>query len=307
MNKVNLHNFHSHDGLSLLDGTCTPKQYIDAAMEIGLYGQGISNHGNCASVIEYYDYGKKMGYPVTLGEEFYVEEAKVIFADKEVRKTLNKYYHLIVIAKNKKGYQNLMKLSSLAFNLDRFYYRPRICFEDLFENKEGLIVTSACVGGPVGLNIIKGNIEKAHDIAKMFKHELQEDWFIEIETTDLCMDWDSECKKHYHTGKNLQADVNKHLFNISSDLNIEMLIGIDSHMIDPSYKKVQDVAIQTGPSSNGWHFHDTYALKTAEDVWQECQCHHPYISRSQFERMCNKNKLLRIAIYLFRSRVEQYC
>lgn len=292
MKNVKYANFHSHCGASYLDGVGDAKEYIDASIERGIYSAGTTNHGNTASVLHYYDYGKKKGFPVMLGSEFYVEDNTIIFAPEEERKKLNKYYHLIVLAKNKKGYENLIKLSSLSFDPKRFYTRPRISFQDLFENKEGLLVTSACVGGPIASNIVKGNVEKAHNYAQVFKNEFGDDWFIEIETIDISWDWDRDTKLFKRRDFNPQEIANKGLIQIARDLDIPIVIGLDSHMVNKEDKRVQDVAIQTGPSSNGWHFWDTYYLKTVDEMWEECNRVHPYISRDQFELWCNNTTII---------------
>jgi len=283
---IKYHNFHSHDGGSLLDGLCTAKEYIDHAIEIGLYGTGITNHGNCSTILEYYDYGNKLGYPTTLGEEFYIEESDIIFDSSDKKKTLNRYYHLIVIAMNKVGYENLMKLSSLAFDPARFYYRPRITFDDLIENKEGLICTSACIAGPITKNILSNSMDKAYSYAKKMKNVFGENWYLEIEAIDIRMQWSSKDKCFFDCGRNDQEIANKGVIQIANDLNIPVVIGLDSHMTKPELKKIQDVAIQTSISSKGWHFYDTYSMKTPEEVWDNCKKIHPYITRSMFEDMC---------------------
>lgn len=280
-------NFHSHDGYSYLDGTGNAKQYMAKAQDKNLYCQGISNHGVTSSVLEWYDTAKKMDYRTTLGQEFYVEADEVIFAPQEERKNLNKYYHLILIAKNRKGYQNLMALSSLGFDEKRFYTRPRVSFKDIFEHREGLICTSGCVIGPIAKNILDGNLDKAYNYAKLFQAMFGEDFFLEIEAADLSMQWDRGNRCFYQSQTNMQDDCNRTMVKLGKFLNIPIVLGQDSHLVDIKDKTVQDITMQTRPGADGWHFYNAYYVRSVPEMWEDCQKYHPYITEELFVKMCD--------------------
>lgn len=282
---------HNHSHYSMLDGIGSSKQYVKACMERDIHAFALTDHGTCAGLLDFYEEGRKKGFKIILGEEFYIEDTEVVFASPEVRKQkeYHKYYHLIVLAKNRVGYENLLKLSSLAYSPDRFYHRPRITFDDLFQNKEGLIVTSACIIGPVAENILLNKVEKAWEYARRFKQEFGDDWYLEIEADDLSWDWDSKLQTFVQKGFNPQNVANLKILEIGCDLQIPVVIGVDAHMVNKEDKPVQDVALRaySGNSNNRWVFYNTYYLKTGEEIWEAVQKNHPYITRQQFEGMCN--------------------
>lgn len=283
---------HNHDGYSLLDGLGSAPEYIKACKEKGIYAFGITNHGNTSAILQYYEEGRKQGYKTLLGEEFYIEESEVVYAE-DKKSQANRYYHLVVLAKNDVGYKNLVQLSSLAYSSDRFYYRPRITFDDLFKYKEGLICTSACIGGPIAKNILNDNIPKAKELAKKMKEEFKEDWFLEMEMINVAHDWDYKEKKFVSLGKNLQEIANKGIIQIGRELDIPIIVAIDAHMVNKEDKIYQDIAIKTAKSNNsGWHFHDAHYLQSVDELWDECQQYHSYITRDMFETYCKNTVVI---------------
>lgn len=132
-------NLHTHTDYSLHDGFCKVPELVAKAKELGYPALAITDHGTCSGLIDFYQECKKQGVKPILGCEFYLaSEITVNGCDT---------YHLVILAKDIKGYRNMMKLDTYAH--EHFYRKPRISFEALEEYKEGLICTTACVAGPL--------------------------------------------------------------------------------------------------------------------------------------------------------------
>lgn len=155
---------HVHSEYSLLDGANRIKDLPVRAKELGMDSIAITDHGVMYGVIDFYKACKKEGIKPIIGCEVYVANRSRF--DKEAGIDGNN--HLILLAKNKQGYQNLMKLVSLGF-VDGFYYKPRIDKEILQKYHEGLICCSACLAGEVNQAILKEDKEKAKVAALWFK------------------------------------------------------------------------------------------------------------------------------------------
>lgn len=278
---------HNHDGYSFLDGFSKPREWIQAGIDKGIYALAITNHGNLCSALEWYHIGKKLGYKTIIGQEFYIEDKEVVFAGEEERKKLNRYYHMIVLAKNNKGYQNLLRLSTLANDLDRFYYKPRITFDDLIEYQDGLIVTSACQSGFLSRNILNKKIDKAYEYAKLLKNKI-EHFYIEILDADTSIDWNREKKELINLGYNPQEKVNIANIQIANELSIPLTIAIDAHIINKEDKKLQDISIKT-LSSREETYSQPYYLKTFEELEENIKIKHPYLLEL-FPRLCQNTR-----------------
>jgi len=145
---VHLHN-HSH--YSLLDGATQINDMIARAVEFKMPALALTDHGVLFGAIEFYKSAKKAGIKPIIGCEMYVAKGK--------RNEKNEYNHLTVLAKNYTGYKNLIKLVSIA-HLEGYYYKPRVDFDLLSENHDGLIVLSGCLSSPVSEPIVNGDIER---------------------------------------------------------------------------------------------------------------------------------------------------
>ena len=136
---------HVHTEYSLLDGSARIKELISRVKELGMDSIAITDHGAAYGVVDFYKEAVSQGIKPILGSEVYV--AKRSLYDKEPGID-NEYYHLVLLAKNMKGYKNLIKIVSKGF-IDGFYYKPRVDHETIKKYSEGLIVLSACLGGEV--------------------------------------------------------------------------------------------------------------------------------------------------------------
>ena len=147
---------HVHTEYSLLDGAIRCKEYIKFAKENGFEAVSITGHGNMCGAMELYRAGKDSQFKVLIGCEFYVYHGDITNKNPNDKKL----YHLVLIAKNNEGYQNLVKLVSTA-HIDGFYYHPRINRELLEKHSEGLICLSACIAGDIPQAILNRDYDEA--------------------------------------------------------------------------------------------------------------------------------------------------
>jgi len=150
---------HVHSEYSLLDGLSPIPSLLSRVKETGMDSLAVTDHGVMYGVIDFYKAAKEQGVKPIVGMEGYITSGDL--HDRPERAKLNNY-HLLLLAKNKVGYQNLMKLASIA-HLEGYYYRPRFDRKTLKEYSEGLIVTSACPLGEVGQSLIKGTYNEAKE------------------------------------------------------------------------------------------------------------------------------------------------
>jgi len=174
---------HNHTHYSLLDGACTVDGLVDAAAENNMSAVALTDHGVLFGLMEFYRKAKQKGIKPILGCELYVARGsrfdRGIETNSSGRKLKN-YSHLIILAKNKTGYKNLMKLSSIG-HTEGFYYKPRIDIEALREHREGLVALSACAGGVVASPLINDGYDAAYNAAREFKDIFDEDFYLELQ------------------------------------------------------------------------------------------------------------------------------
>ena len=153
---------HVHTEYSLLDGSCKIKELIDRAKELGMQSLAITDHGVMYGVIDFYKAARAAGIKPILGCEVYVAPGSRF--DRELSHGDDRYSHLVLLAENNKGYQNLMKIVSKGF-VEGYYYKPRVDKELLRTYHKGIIALSACLAGEVPRYLTKGMYEEAKDRA----------------------------------------------------------------------------------------------------------------------------------------------
>ena len=168
---------HVHTQYSILDGQSSISNLFDRAEELGMPGLAITDHGNMYGVKEFFKYAAKHpSVKPVIGCEIYVTRGY----DHHLKdKAHSKYYHLILLAKNYKGYCNLMKIVSTA-HIEGMYYRPRVCHEVIEKYHEGLICSSACMVGEVPQYILAGDLEGASNAIEWHKKVFGEDYYLEV-------------------------------------------------------------------------------------------------------------------------------
>ena len=224
----NFVHLHVHSEFSLLDGANRIKDLPVRAKELGMDAIAITDHGAMYGVIDFYKECKKNDIKPIIGCEVYVAPRSRF--DKEPGVD-NHYSHLILLAKDKTGYQNLIKLVSAGF-IDGFYYKPRIDKEILEKYHEGIIALSACLAGEVNQNILNGDMEKAKEVALWFKDLFKDDYYLELQ----------------NNGIKEQVMVNQKLVQLSKELNIPLVATNDAHYLkkEDAYNHEILLCIQTG-------------------------------------------------------------
>ena len=220
---------HVHTEYSLLDGSAKIKELVHRAKELGMSAVAITDHGSMYGAIDFYKAAKEEGIKPIIGCEVYVAPENRF--KKETVNGVN-YYHLVLLAENNEGYQNLIKLVSKGF-LEGYYYKPRIDLELLREYHEGIIAGSACLAGPVSRAILAGNYEKAKDLALEYNEIFgQGNFFLELQ----------------NHGMPEQKIVNEQLIKISRETGIPLIATNDSHYIYKEDDVPHDIllCIQTG-------------------------------------------------------------
>ncbi|MDD4703175.1 MAG: DNA polymerase III subunit alpha [Bacteroidales bacterium] len=203
---------HVHSQYSILDGAASISGLINRAKELSMNALAITDHGNLYGVFDFHTMALKNGIKPLIGSEVYV--ARESRFKKDGRNFSGD--HLILIAKNAKGYQNLMKLSSLSFDPKSFYRTSRIDKELLFEYSEGLICSSACLGGIVPQYILSNNIEDAEKTVQEYKSVFGDDYYLEIQ----------------NHGLEEQAMVKEKIIEIAKKYEVKVIATNDVHYIN---------------------------------------------------------------------------
>lgn len=231
--KMPFTHFHVHSQYSILDGAASISGLIDKAKKDGMTALALTDHGNMFGIKLFYDSCRKKGIKPILGCEAYVARVSLYDQKGPVDRSGE---HLIILAKNLKGYRNLTKLCSLAY-IDGFYYRPRIDKAALEKHHEGLIISSACLGGEICQKIMAGNIEGAEAAALWYKNLFGEDYYLEV------MQHPSGDPKQDADIYNNQILCNKEILRIGAKLDIKVIATNDVHFLNPEDAEAHDLLI----------------------------------------------------------------
>ena len=221
---------HVHTEYSLLDGSNKIKEYVKRVKELGMDSAAITDHGVMYGVIDFYKEAKAAGIKPILGCEVYVAPGSRF--DREQGTGEDRYYHLILLAENNKGYSNLMKIVSRSFT-EGYYYKPRVDDALLREFHEGIIACSACLAGEVARNIVRDDLQAADKAALKYLDIFGEgNFFLELQD-------------HGYAD---QQKVNMALMAMNKRLGIPLVATNDIHYTYDSDVEAHDIllCIQTG-------------------------------------------------------------
>ena len=243
---------HVHTEYSLLDGSSKIKEIVHQAKALGMNSLAITDHGVMYGVIDFYKACLAEGIKPIIGCEVYVAGGSRF--DRE-EKNGARYDHLVLLAENNTGYENLMRLVSLGF-IEGFYYRPRIDFELLEKYHEGLIATSACLAGVVARPLLSVSYEKAKEVAEKYKNLFGPDHFY------------LELQEHESSE---QTILNQALLRMSKELDLPLICTNDVHYTFQSDKEAHDIllCIQTGKKlsdTDRLRYEGEYYLKSPEEM-----------------------------------------
>ena len=204
-----------------MDATIRLPELVKKLQESGMSSCALTDHGNMYGAIKFSNTLKDAGIKPILGCEVYIAPRGM---DKKDFGIDNKYFHLVLLAKNLEGYKNLAKIVSIA-HMEGFYYRPRIDFETLSNYTGGLIALSACLAGPISTPLLIGEYEKALDSAKKYSELFKDNFYIEIQ----------------RNGMEEQELVNKGLLKIAKELSLPIVATCDAHYLNREDAQIQEI------------------------------------------------------------------
>ena len=217
---------HVHTQFSLLDGSSRIPELIKQAKDYGMDALAITDHGAMYGVIDFYKEAKKQGIKPIIGCEVYVAPGSRFDKEKNVHDD-SRYYHLILLAENNEGYQNLMKIVSLGY-IDGFYYKPRVDVELLKKYHKGLIASSACLAGEVSRYLAAGMYEDAKKTALKYEDIFGKgNYFLELQDH----------------GIDAQRTVNAGLIRLSQETGIELIASNDVHYTFKEDAEAHDILL----------------------------------------------------------------
>jgi DNA polymerase-3 subunit alpha len=228
---------HVHTHYSLFDGIATPQEYVDRAVELGMPAIAITDHGSLSGHREMYRAAKEAGIKPILGVEGYICKDRFDHEEKDKEDLLNlNYNHLVILAKNAKGLENLNKLNEIGWT-EGFYKKPRMDWKVLEQYKDGLIITSGCLSGFLCKAIEADNLAVAKEHIKWAKDTFGDDYYIEVMPHN-------------------PAEVNKMLLDLADEFGVTPVVTPDCHHADTSQKEIQELKLIL----------NSYANKTEKDV-----------------------------------------
>ena len=243
---------HNHSEYSLLDGFSRLGDMVNRAQELGQPAIALTDHGNLHGAIEFYQSAKKVGVKPIIGVEAYVADGSLSERNPAKRSP----FHMILLAQNKAGYQNLLKLVT-ASHLEGFYYYARMDREILERYSEGLIVLSGCPSGELARSIKTGDLDAAHETLEWYGNVFQDRYYLEL-------------MMHEHVPG--QAEINDAIIQLSSQTGLPMVVTNDSHYVRRDDHVAQDIltCIQTNSNVKDpkrLHMEDTtYYLRSAAEM-----------------------------------------
>lgn len=226
---------HVHSQYSILDGAAAVVDLVKKAKEDGMTALALTDHGSMFGIKDFHQTCKKFGVKPILGVETYVASRGIHFKDKNEKEDRSGD-HLILLAKNEKGYRNLLKLVTIA-NTEGMYYKPRIDKNLLEKHSEGLIVSSACIGGEIPQHILKGDMKAAEEAIQWFKNIFKDDFYLEIQRHKTA-------EAHLPTEVyDSQLIVNKELIRLGKKYDIKVIATNDSHFTNGEDADAHDLLI----------------------------------------------------------------
>lgn len=227
---MNFTHLHVHSHYSLLDGLATIDELLERAKELGMNSLALTDHGAMYGIIEFYTKAKEKGIKPIIGCELYLAPRSLRDKNPQLDSSL---YHVVLLAKDKIGYQNLLKLVSIG-HLEGFYYKPRVDRETLRQFSQGLIALSSCLQGEIPRALLAKNMEKAKKLIAEYQDIFgKENFFLELQ---------------HHPEIPDQVLVNQSLWQLSQELAVSAIITCDCHYSRVEDKEAHEIllSVQTG-------------------------------------------------------------
>jgi len=272
MSKNKFVHLHVHTEYSLLDGLSNIKKLVNRTKELGMDSLAITDHGNLYGAIDFYKECKKKEVKPIIGIEGYLTNVKI---DERPERAKIKNFHLLLLAKNYEGYQNLIKLISEA-HLKGYYYRPRFDRDTLIKYSKGLVCSSACLQGEVAQALIEDNFDKAKNTAQWYLDIFGKDYYLEIQRHEyekyLNTVTNSTLKTDLMNSQEDEDKTTKGMIKLSRLLGIPIVATNDVHYITKEEAEAQDalVCIATGKNVSDIkrlrYISPTFYLRSPEEM-----------------------------------------
>ncbi len=247
---------HVHSQYSILDGAASVSGLVTKAKADGMGALALTDHGNMFGVKDFHETCKKNDIKPILGVETYVASRGIKFKDKNEKEDRSGD-HLILLAKNDKGYRNLLKLVTIA-NTEGMYYKPRIDKDLLEKYSEGLIVSTACLGGEVPQLIMKGDLTGAKETINWYKSVFGEDFYLEVQRHPAA---DPELRQDVY---DKQVSVNKVLIGLAKEHNVKLIATNDVHFVNQEDADAHDLLICL---NTGKDLDDPSRMRYTKEEW----------------------------------------
>lgn len=280
---------HVHSYYSLMDGLNSPAELCQAALDAGQTAIAITDHGTLSSHREMQIAAKNLGIKPILGVEAYISPTDRFDRSSKTDKSIQAYNHIILLAKNKKGLENINTLQEIAWN-EGFYHKPRIDKEILREYAEGIIVLSGCLNGLISKAIAKGDMSEARLMLKDFKKTFQEDFYVEVQSHN-------------------PLEINNALLDLADELGIKSVATGDAHFAKEEDRVLEEALLILSTSPKIDKDSDFDMSRNIKDMMERFNYLYPdrrisfqdmnlFIqSRSEIESDFNKAGITRIDIY----------
>ena len=284
---------HVHSQYSILDGQAPVKALVDKAIADGMRGMAITDHGNMFGIKEFHDYVTKLNKKCAEGQEKFkpIIGCEVYVAERDRHEHLDKRdigRHLILLAKNLKGYKNLIKIVSHAWT-EGFYSHPRTDHSELEKYHEGVICCSACLGGEVPQLIMGGRMNEAREVIKWFKNIFGDDYYLELQRHKATV------ARANHETYQKQCLVNDALIQFAKELDIKLICTNDSHFVNEEDADAHERLICL---STGKKLTDEKVMLYSKQEWFKTQAEMNEVFADIPEALQNTNEILdKIEIY----------
>ncbi len=223
---------HTHSEYSLLDGANRLKDLVRKAQEFEMPALALTDHGCMHGAWSFQKVARSEGVKPIIGMEAYVAPG-----DRRARSRSGQggkaHYHLVLLARDRQGYHNLVKLTSLGYT-QGFYYRPRVDRQTLARYSDGLIVTSACMAGEVARHLSAGNADQAREVAEWYANTFPDRYYLEVQA-------------HGTPG---QAKLNSQVFALADDLGLPVVATNDAHFLQHDHHQAHDILVCIGTAKN---------------------------------------------------------
>lgn len=251
---VSFTHLHVHSQYSILDGAASVPSLIEKAKKDNMTALALTDHGSMFGIKEFHAACTKSQIKPILGCETYVASRSI--SDKNDRIDRSGH-HLILLAKNQVGYRNLVKLISIA-NTDGFYYKPRIDKDLLVKHREGLIASSACLGGEIAQLIMSNRMQDAEDAILWYKNLFGDDYYLEL------MRHPAASPQQREDVYDRQVEVNKHLVVLAKNLGVKLIATNDVHFTNEEDADAHDLLICL---NTGKDFDDPNRMRYTKQEW----------------------------------------